>query len=86
MREISLCTQLIASFLWIIIVSELCVVATSWKCKPYVKEELFPTEELLPSRYTQVCFLNSYYVTSYEISNLRNSRKYVKLQYFHIRE
>ena len=86
MRLIYPYTQLIGSLSKIIIISELGVVGTSWKCKPYVKEELFPTEELLPSRYTQVCFLNSYYVTSYEISNLRNSKKYVKLQYFNIRE
>ena len=62
MREISPCTQLIASLSKIINVSEFCVVATSWKCKPYVKEELFLAEELLPCRYTQVCLLNNYYV------------------------
>ena len=62
MREISPYTQLIASLLKIINISEFCVVATSWKCKPYVKEELFLAEELLPSRYTQVCFLNNYHV------------------------
>ena len=62
MREISPCTKLIASLSKIINISEFCVVATSWKCKPYVKEELFLAEELLPSRYTQVCFLNNYHV------------------------
>ena len=62
MRLIYPYTQLIASLSKIIIISELGVMATSWKCKPYVKEELFLAEEFVPCRYTQVCLLNNYHV------------------------